>query len=427
MTANSGSSGAESVTVLRNTTALDAAVPSFAGPTPFDAGALPRWVAASDLNGDGRPDLVTPDFDNAVSVLVNGSALGAAPSFSEPAMHPAGESPQSVAAADVNRDGKPDLVTANSAGGNNVLVNATEPGQELRRLRRARPFGAGTSPAQVFAADLNGDARPDSSPQPVRRLDPAQHDAAPADRRPVEPRVRESGRRHDRRAEDRHARELDPRDAPGRGGRERPHRRRADQPQHVRRRRAGRGHVRDRVPLRAGRDGSACRDAEPRPGGPAAGGHRADRHRHRAPRRPTTTPDADADAAGAAPSRTPPSDPRQLQGGQAEAGRAPDGPQAGHVPGPERPRRRRLARHARPAAPARRGRCAAGPPRCASASRPAATPSRSPAAAPRRSASAAERTPGRPGAGTSRRRGRRPAGGRRAPARARAAAAAARG
>ena len=63
--------------MLRNTTEAGASTPSFTGPTPFDAGAVPRWVAASDLNGDGRPDLVTPDFDNAVSVLVNGRRAGA--------------------------------------------------------------------------------------------------------------------------------------------------------------------------------------------------------------------------------------------------------------------------------------------------------------------------------------------------------------
>ena len=160
-TANSGSSGAASVTVLRNTTTAGAAAPSFAGPTPFDAGAFPRWVAASDLNGDGRPDLVTPDFDNAVSVLVNGSARGSAPSFSDAGEHPAGESPQSVAAADFNRDGKPDLVTAN-ASARATPSWSTRPSPARSSPPSTRPpFGAGTNPAAVIAADLNGDARPD--------------------------------------------------------------------------------------------------------------------------------------------------------------------------------------------------------------------------------------------------------------------------
>ena len=36
-----------------------AAPPTFSGPTPFTAGAFPSSVPVADLNGDGRPDLVT--------------------------------------------------------------------------------------------------------------------------------------------------------------------------------------------------------------------------------------------------------------------------------------------------------------------------------------------------------------------------------
>ena len=47
-----------------------------------------------------------------------------------------------MTAADVNSDGKPDLVTANDhRPGNTVLVNATEPGEELPAFA-ARPVRA---------------------------------------------------------------------------------------------------------------------------------------------------------------------------------------------------------------------------------------------------------------------------------------------
>jgi len=39
----------------------------------YPIGAPPVWIVAADLNGDGRPDLATADFDNQVSVLLNAS------------------------------------------------------------------------------------------------------------------------------------------------------------------------------------------------------------------------------------------------------------------------------------------------------------------------------------------------------------------
>ena len=210
VTANSGSIGTAGVTVLLNTTTAGAAAPSFAGPTPLGTGIAPRGVAAPDLNGDGRPDLATADSgetDMSLSVLVNGTAAGGSiPSFSEAQRHSAGANRESVTAADLNRDAKVDLVT-----GDIVVLNATEPGEEIPAFDAPVGLAAGG----VIAADLNADARPDLV---VPRLDPAQHDAAPAEHGPVEPRVRESGARHHRRAEDRHALELDAGDAPRRRG-----------------------------------------------------------------------------------------------------------------------------------------------------------------------------------------------------------------
>src|SRR5207245_113403 len=114
--------------VLLNTTAPGAATPSFAAATNFPVGATPRSVATADVNGDGRPDLLVANFiSNDVSVLLNTTAPGAAvPSFSAAVNFATGAFPFSVAAADVNGDGHPDLVVANSASNNvSVLLNAT--------------------------------------------------------------------------------------------------------------------------------------------------------------------------------------------------------------------------------------------------------------------------------------------------------------
>ena len=70
-----------------------------------------RWWRA-DLNGDGRPDLVVGNSNGSdtVSVLVAQPGGG----FSAPTNYPVASSPQELALGDINGDGHPDLaVTGN--------------------------------------------------------------------------------------------------------------------------------------------------------------------------------------------------------------------------------------------------------------------------------------------------------------------------
>ena len=85
---------------------------------PLDTGASPFSVAMGDLNGDGRPDLVTANRNsNTVSVLLgNGDGT-----FGAKLDYGTGVQPASVAIGDVNGDRKPDLVTANGVS-NTVSV-----------------------------------------------------------------------------------------------------------------------------------------------------------------------------------------------------------------------------------------------------------------------------------------------------------------
>src|SRR4029079_1097125 len=71
-------------------------------------------VAVADLNGDGKTDIITPDLNiskNAAFVCVllgNGDGT-----FGAPATFATGALSSSIAVADVNRDGKVDLVVGN--------------------------------------------------------------------------------------------------------------------------------------------------------------------------------------------------------------------------------------------------------------------------------------------------------------------------
>ena len=69
--------------------------------------------------------------------------------------------PSAVTLADLNGDKIPDLIVANS-GSNNVLVYpGLGNGQFGTALNGGHGFFAGTNPVEVTVADVNGDGRPD--------------------------------------------------------------------------------------------------------------------------------------------------------------------------------------------------------------------------------------------------------------------------
>src|SRR6266581_2925877 len=93
----------------------------------------PAGVAVADLNGDGKPDLVVPNFDyNSISVLLgNGDGT-----FQAAQNYLVDSAPVFVAVGDLNGDGKPDLAVAdlhtfnisvliNNSGGSPVVATPT--------------------------------------------------------------------------------------------------------------------------------------------------------------------------------------------------------------------------------------------------------------------------------------------------------------
>ena len=86
------------------------------GGVNFTTGGYPVSVVAADVNGDGKPDLVVA---NATNTQHGERAAGQRRRHLPGAVNfSAGANPRSVAVADVNGDGKPDLVVANYYGSN---------------------------------------------------------------------------------------------------------------------------------------------------------------------------------------------------------------------------------------------------------------------------------------------------------------------
>jgi hypothetical protein len=141
----------------------------FLAPITLGIGGPTASVAVGDVNGDGKPDIVAAHFDTSgnngtVSVFLQDPANpGTFPSRVD---FPAGAQPQSVRIVDVNGDGLPDLVVANegpgadgtgSPGVSVLLQDAAHPGNFLAPVTYATQSGA----ISVAVADLDGDGRPD--------------------------------------------------------------------------------------------------------------------------------------------------------------------------------------------------------------------------------------------------------------------------
>ena len=134
---------------------------TFSAPTMYAAGLQPTWVVAADLSGDGKPDLAVanegaPTGGGAnVSVLLQDAAVPGG--YLSARNYDTGSDSMRVAVADLNGDGKADLVVANANSVSVLLQDPNVPGQFLAAVNYA-VTGPVTS---LTIADLNGDGKPD--------------------------------------------------------------------------------------------------------------------------------------------------------------------------------------------------------------------------------------------------------------------------
>ncbi len=118
----------------------------------FGVGTFPDAVAIADLNGDGKPDLVVSNINSStVSVLLgNGSGNFQVSNFA------VGAKPNGVAVSDLNGDGRPDIVTVNAQLDAHTFVNDVAAFLNVPPTQQGSSYSIDKTPPTVSSVAASG-------------------------------------------------------------------------------------------------------------------------------------------------------------------------------------------------------------------------------------------------------------------------------
>lgn len=137
----------------------------WSAPAQLSAGRDPRAIHVADLNADGRPDIMVVTYGEFFAI--SGSDLGAlrvhlqTPGGTFPAatLYPAGTNPTSASFADFNADTALDaVVSAGGSSGNDLRILL---GNSNGTFGAATPLASDFGPGQSSIADINNDGKLD--------------------------------------------------------------------------------------------------------------------------------------------------------------------------------------------------------------------------------------------------------------------------
>jgi hypothetical protein len=153
------------VSVLRNASAIGGINgTSFEAKVDLTTGAFPRFGALGDLDGDGKLDLAVSNYnDNTVSVFRNTGSSGTVSFAAKVDFATSGSNVEGVAIADLDGDGKLDVAVVNNTTNTvSVFKNTAVSGViDANSFATNVDFTLAASSNSLDIADLDGDGQPD--------------------------------------------------------------------------------------------------------------------------------------------------------------------------------------------------------------------------------------------------------------------------
>lgn len=157
----SNSSGS-TISVFRNlsTNGSTISTSSFATKQDFNVGNGPRILSVGDIDGDGKIDIIVPNYGSTtISVLRNISTVGSI-SFASQVTYTTASQPFYTNLRDIDGDGKPEILVANLGAGsisifkNNSTISTVSFGAKV-------DFATGSTASSLISEDVDGDGKPD--------------------------------------------------------------------------------------------------------------------------------------------------------------------------------------------------------------------------------------------------------------------------